>query len=472
MCGGRLDLIHMMFCQIAEHNGKPPIPPQSMLLLLELTPEDCKEHPVIVSDVALEKAFAKMIKPEDNADVFYTKVISVVEQQVARSKHATVEIEKLRPAFKELHEACGGSSKALFAFFMELLPEEQRGQYSLPMWVSMVMKLPPQTTHIELDHFTDCFAQAMDSTDTAESILPKVRKHIELNQDPKAAAAKAAEIDRQAKEIAEREKAAQAHAQSGPSAEAVELVNKFATNIKELHSATEGRVSLIHAAFCSVAESNGKPRIPPQAMGSLLELTKEDTMKNPVTASLEQLTKAFAKLVRPEETVENFQSKVVEVVDKCTRRAQHASKQISILSPALTKLHEACEGSSKSLFEFFMDLVPEAQRPGLTQEQWNSLIMKVHPKTEKIPLDVFILSFQDSMDDSDDSSKILPVLEKHIEMLNSGGAARGKTSQEEEATNSSEDMGGAAEKAESRGEGQTVGEGNEGESQPGGELGE
>ena len=107
-------------------------------------------------------------------------------------------------------------------------------------------------------------------------------------------------------------------------------------------------------------------------------------MKNPVTASLEQLTKvhqelsclvsnayhqAFAKLVRPEETVENFQSKVVEVllfqtdlnylltckhvqvVDKCTRRAQHASKQISILSPALTKLHEACEGSSKSLFE-------------------------------------------------------------------------------------------------------------------------
>ena len=206
MCGGRLDLIHMMFCQIAEHNGKPPIPPQSMLLLLELTPEDCKEHPVIVSDVALEKAFAKMIKPEDNADVFYTKVISVVEQQVARSKHATVEIEKLRPAFKELHEACGGCSKALFAFFMELLPEEQRGQYALPMWVSMVMKLPPQTTHIELDHFTDCFAQAMDSTDTAESILPKVRKHVELNQDPKAAAAKAAEIDRQAKEIAEREK--------------------------------------------------------------------------------------------------------------------------------------------------------------------------------------------------------------------------------------------------------------------------
>ena len=33
-------------------------------------------------------------------------------------------------------------------------------------------------------------------------------------------------------------RAAQAHAQSGPSAEAVELVNKFATNIKELHSAT------------------------------------------------------------------------------------------------------------------------------------------------------------------------------------------------------------------------------------------
>ena len=37
---------------------------------------------------------------------------------------------------------------------------------------------------------------------------------------------------------------------------------------------------------------------------------------------------------------------------------------------------------------------------------------------------------------------------------------------------SSEDMGGAAEKAQSGGEGQTAGEGNEGESQPGGEVGE
>eukprot|EP00960_Hanusia_phi_P032726 750024-Hanusia_phi.AAC.4 len=85
-----------------------------------------------------------------------------------------------------------------------------------------------------------------------------------------------------------------------------------------------------------------------------------------------------------------------------------------------------------------MDLVPEAQRPGLTQEQvlpirWFILVdsfltveFSHHESTSedregaslllscasthsvtKIPLDVFILSFQDSMDDSDDSSKIL-----------------------------------------------------------------
>ena len=47
--------------------------------------------------------------------------------------------------------------------------------------------------------------------------------------------------------------------------------------------------------------------------------------------------------------------------------------------------------------------------------------MRVHPKTEQIPLEQFVLSFQDSMDTEDDSTKILPVLEKHTASIEKKG---------------------------------------------------
>ena len=50
---GRLDALHEMFCQIAEHNGKLPLQPATTLAVFDLTPEDCKAQPVIVSEVAL-----------------------------------------------------------------------------------------------------------------------------------------------------------------------------------------------------------------------------------------------------------------------------------------------------------------------------------------------------------------------------------------------------------------------------------
>jgi hypothetical protein len=115
---------------------------------------------------------------------------------------------------------------------------------------------------------------------------------------------------------------------------------------------------------------------------------------------------------------------VITVVEGCTRKAAHATTQIAKLRPALSELHGACGGAAQALFDFFMDLVPEEQRPGLTLEQWNGMVMKVHPKSDKIPLDHFMFSFQDSMDESDDADNILPVLEKHIATLTAsqGGA--------------------------------------------------
>jgi hypothetical protein len=93
---GRLEALHVMFCQIAEHNGKPPLPPQTMLALLELTPEDCKEQPVIVSEVQLEKAFEKMVKPDDNAENFITFATSSLRWARTRTVGRTLVVRALR----------------------------------------------------------------------------------------------------------------------------------------------------------------------------------------------------------------------------------------------------------------------------------------------------------------------------------------------------------------------------------------
>jgi hypothetical protein len=184
-----VDLVHALFCQIAEHNGKPPIPPQTMAALLELTMEEMREVPCIISDVSLVKAFEKMVKPDDTGVNFENKVMQVVRVVTARTNHAVVEVEKLRAGFEELHELCKGSAASLYTFFMDLLPEEQRGQYSQAMWNVMVMKCPQQTTVIPVDHFINCFRDSMDTTDTADTILPILGKHIALAKDPAAAAA-------------------------------------------------------------------------------------------------------------------------------------------------------------------------------------------------------------------------------------------------------------------------------------------
>eukprot|EP00281_Chroomonas_sp_CCMP1168_P032199 CAMPEP_0206251000 /NCGR_PEP_ID=MMETSP0047_2-20121206/21785_1 /ASSEMBLY_ACC=CAM_ASM_000192 /TAXON_ID=195065 /ORGANISM="Chroomonas mesostigmatica_cf, Strain CCMP1168" /LENGTH=280 /DNA_ID=CAMNT_0053676913 /DNA_START=116 /DNA_END=955 /DNA_ORIENTATION=+ len=246
-CSGRVDQIHTLFCHIAEHNGKPPIPPQTMAALLELTMAEMQEVPCIVSEVQLLTAFQKMVKPDDSGNNFENKVIAVVRETTRRARHAQSEVAKLRPAFEELHESCKGSAVGLYNFFMELLPEEHRKQYTQPMWNVMVMKSPQTATHIPLEHFIQCFQESMDITDTAETILPHVTKHIAINKDPEAAAAAAAATL----------KLAAAAAPPRPSQHTqhqVDIVSKFTKEIGDYHKTSGGRVSQIHNLFVSIAE--------------------------------------------------------------------------------------------------------------------------------------------------------------------------------------------------------------------------
>uniref|UniRef100_A0A6U2CUH8 Uncharacterized protein n=1 Tax=Hemiselmis andersenii TaxID=464988 RepID=A0A6U2CUH8_HEMAN len=401
-CGGRVDLIHALFCQIAEHNGKPPLPPQTMAALLELTMEEMKEVPCIVSDVSLVKAFEKMVKPDDTGANFESKVMVVVRQTTARSNHASVEVEKLRNKFTELHLACAGSATSLFTFFMDLLPEEHRGQYTLPMWNVMVMKCPQQTTVIPLEHFITCFRDSMDTSDTAETIMPVLDKHVALCSDPAAASAAAEKLKKsqQPPQVSERAK---------------EIVGKCAKEIGAFFRSCDGRVSQIHALFCNIAQANGRQPIPPQAMAALLEMTKEQGGMTPVVVTEGQLTKAFQKLVKEDESEGDFTQKVVGHVVSATERAEHAQRQIDMLKPALTRLHERSGGACKILYEFFSDLLPEDQRAQFSVQAFNAVVMRVNPATEKVDIGQFLLSFQDSIDLSDNAEQILPVLEKHID---------------------------------------------------------
>mmetsp|Transcript_33889 Transcript_33889/g.66107 ORF Transcript_33889/g.66107 Transcript_33889/m.66107 type:complete len:474 (+) Transcript_33889:155-1576(+) len=409
-CGGRVDQIHALFCHIAEHNGKPPLPPQTMAALLELTMEEMKEVPCIVSDVSLVKAFEKMVKPDDTGANFESKVMVVVRQTTSRCNHATAEVEKLRGRFAELHAACGGSSTSLFTFFMDLLPEEHRGQYTQPMWNVMVMKCPQTTTVIPLDHFVACFRDSMDTTDTAESIIPVLDKHIALNKDPKAAS-----------EAAEKLKKSQQPPQVAP--RAIEIVGKHEAVVKAFMKSCDGRVSQMHQLFCNIAEANGRQPLPPQAMAALLELTKEQGTSQPVKVGEAQLFKAFQKLVKEEDSEDDFTQKVVGHIKAATERAEHAESEIATLRPALTRLHERAGGACQVLYEFFSDLLPEDQRGQFSVEAFNAVVMRVNPSTKNVPIGQFLLSFQDSIDLSDNASKILPVLEKHIDKFDPVAAA-------------------------------------------------
>ena len=211
------------------------------------------------------------------------------------------------------------------------------------------------------------------------------------------------------------------------SKEAVAMVKKYEKEVSRFYRAIGGgRVSQIHSCFCNVAQRNDKPPIPPQAMSALLELRKDQVTASPVVVTEEQLTKAVQKLVKADDSEDNFKEKVIDALIEFTERAEHAEKEIETLGPALTRLHEVSGGACKVLYEFFADLLPEDQRDQFTVEAFNSVVMRVHPATEKIDLPQFLLNFQDSMDVSDNASKILPVLERHIDRFAAGGETGGE----------------------------------------------
>jgi len=102
-----------------------------------------------------------------------------------------------------------------------------------------------------------------------------VELHIGVNSDP----AKRKAWEEETQKAAAEAQARQAHEQEqesprGPTEHQVKIVEAFAADVRALHESCAGRVSVLHEAFCAVAQANGRPRLPPPAMGALLELTQ------------------------------------------------------------------------------------------------------------------------------------------------------------------------------------------------------
>jgi len=205
-----------------------------------------------------------------------------------------------------------------------------------------------------------------------------------FSQDPKAAAAAAEAVEKAQQEAMAKAKEAAAAAgtkiPAPPKPEAIAIVDQFKDEIKAMHEATGGRVTSIHSTFCAICQANGRPPIPPPAMGQLLELTKEETQKQPVCATEAQLFKALYKMPKPDDSADVFKVKVISHLIASTVRCAHSKKQIEVLRPALSALHSGCGGATKDLHAFFMDLMPEEQRSAMPLDMWNMHVMRVHPK--------------------------------------------------------------------------------------------
>jgi hypothetical protein len=143
--GGQLELLHFILSCISDANARPPPPPSVIIALLGLEKEDLSQPNVRVSFEQLLLAFEKLVTPNDSEENFELKVlrpqrprafaqpdtalhlrsqspsaqretemyfcssqlsvpapqiISVIEGQIKRHRHASVEIQKLRAPFK------------------------------------------------------------------------------------------------------------------------------------------------------------------------------------------------------------------------------------------------------------------------------------------------------------------------------------------------------------------------------------
>jgi len=112
------------------------------------------------------------------------------------------------------------------------------------------------------------------------------------------------------------------------------IVEKFQSTIEAMHAATSGQLDQIHFILSCVAEANGKPPPPPNTVVLLLELEKEDLAEPNVRVSIVQLLKSFQKLVKPDDSENNFEEKVPSSLTLLLTSLLLSSSSLLLLLPS------------------------------------------------------------------------------------------------------------------------------------------
>lgn len=132
------------------------------------------------------------------------------------------------------------------------------------------------------------------------------------------------------------------------------------------------------------------------------------------TVTLDQMMKAFSKMVNLQEPKEKFEAKVVTVLAGEVTRLKHAATVTAAVKEDLVKLHGRVGGATGGLFAFIKELMPEDARQDFPQHAFCTHLMQVPPDTAVIPLEVFLEQFQSNLDTDDSEDKIRSALARHL----------------------------------------------------------
>mmetsp|Transcript_29276 Transcript_29276/g.94040 ORF Transcript_29276/g.94040 Transcript_29276/m.94040 type:complete len:165 (-) Transcript_29276:223-717(-) len=162
-------------------NGKPPLPPPAVAFLCDVSEEQVKspgpDGPIVTSD-QLVSCFSKMIPAKDTPEIFEEKVISQVRDAIKRRKHSNAVMPELKPKLEALHAKTGGSPDKLYAWFLDLLPADNKDGFPKEAFMAMIMRCPPDAGEIPLKNFIAGIEGNMDESDTVEKLAPIIDKHM------------------------------------------------------------------------------------------------------------------------------------------------------------------------------------------------------------------------------------------------------------------------------------------------------
>eukprot|EP00960_Hanusia_phi_P053518 762129-Hanusia_phi.AAC.1 len=164
LVGGRLVAIHDMLNSIAMTHGKPPLPPPAVAFLCDVSEEQVKNQgsdgPIVSCD-QLVSCFSKMIPAKDTPEIFEEKVAQQlclalplrVREASKRRRHSNAVMPELKPKLEALHAKTEGNPDKLYAWFLDLIPADNKEGFPKEAFLAVIMRCPPDATQIPLKNF-------------------------------------------------------------------------------------------------------------------------------------------------------------------------------------------------------------------------------------------------------------------------------------------------------------------------------